>query len=139
MKEKLLKKIKKQNGFTLVEMLIVVAIIAILVVVSFPIVNSSLEKSRVAADAANERSAKALASIKYLEGEIDFGTPAADKTYHYNVDKGTLEDGAATADDNGYGQCSDHKGEYINVTISSDGTIALAWTDGALHGTDVTP
>ena len=40
-------------------MLIVVAIIAILVAVSIPIVGNSLERAREATDAANERAAKA--------------------------------------------------------------------------------
>ena len=55
LKQKLSKKLKKTGGFTLIEMLIVVAIIAILVAVSIPMVNSNLEKARKATDSANER------------------------------------------------------------------------------------
>ena len=55
LKQKLSRKLKKTGGFTLIEMLIVVAIIAILVAVSIPMVNASLEKAREATDAANER------------------------------------------------------------------------------------
>ncbi len=52
---------KKLNrkGFTLAELLIVVAIIAVLVAISIPIFNSQLEKSREATDAANLRAAYA--------------------------------------------------------------------------------
>lgn len=50
---------KSKNGFTLAELLIVVAIIAALVAVSIPIFTSQLEKSREAADMANIRSAYA--------------------------------------------------------------------------------
>ncbi len=54
---------KKNNnkGFTLAELLIVVAIIAVLVAIAIPVLNTSLEKSRQAADAANIRAAYAQA------------------------------------------------------------------------------
>ena len=51
----------KQNkkGFTLAELLIVVAIIAVLVAISIPIFTSQLEKSRESVDIANIRAAYA--------------------------------------------------------------------------------
>lgn len=48
-----------KKGFTLAELLIVVAIIAVLVAVSIPIFSSQLEKAREATDAANLRAAYA--------------------------------------------------------------------------------
>ena len=51
---------KNKKGFTLPELLIVVAIIAVLVGISIPIFTSQLEKSREAADAANIRDAYAI-------------------------------------------------------------------------------
>ena len=48
-------KTNKNKGFTLAELLIVVAIIAVLVSVSIPIFTSQLEKSREATDLANAR------------------------------------------------------------------------------------
>ena len=51
---------RQQNkGFTLAELLIVVAIIAVLVAISIPIFTTQLEKSREAVDAANLRAAYA--------------------------------------------------------------------------------
>ena len=52
---------KKLNtkGFTLAELLIVVAIIAVLVAIAIPVFSSQLEKSREATDAANIRAAYA--------------------------------------------------------------------------------
>ena len=44
------RKLSKKSGFTLVEMLIVVAIIAILIAVSIPLVSQALEKARDATD-----------------------------------------------------------------------------------------
>ena len=49
----------KRNGFTLTELLIVVAIIGVLVAVSIPVFSNQLEKSREATDLANVRSAYA--------------------------------------------------------------------------------
>lgn len=45
----------KSKGFTLSELLIVVAIIAVLVAIAIPVFTNQLEKSREAADAANIR------------------------------------------------------------------------------------
>ena len=41
---------KKKKGFTLAELLVVVAIIGVLVAVSIPIFSKQLEKSRIATD-----------------------------------------------------------------------------------------
>ena len=54
-----LKKKMNKKGFTLAELLIVVAIIAVLVAISIPIFTSQLEKAREATDQANIRSAYA--------------------------------------------------------------------------------
>jgi len=48
-----------KKGFTLAELLIVVAIIAVLVAIAIPIFTSQLEKSREATDASNIRAAYA--------------------------------------------------------------------------------
>ena len=50
---------KNNKGFTLAELLIVVAIIAVLVAIAIPIFTTQLERSREATDAANIRSAYA--------------------------------------------------------------------------------
>lgn len=67
LKEKLSAKLSKNGGFTLVEMLIVVAIIAILIAISIPVVTGQLEKARQSADAANCRAAYAEAMIHVIE------------------------------------------------------------------------
>ena len=65
---------KKNNrkGFTLAELLIVVAIIGVLVAISIPIFTSQLEKAREATDAANIRSAYAEIAASAL---TDSDTP----------------------------------------------------------------
>lgn len=74
---------KKNNkkGFTLAELLIVVAIIAVLVAISIPIFTAQLEKSREAVDAANIRSAYAELVADYLtESAAASKTVAAKQT-----------------------------------------------------------
>lgn len=58
-----------RNGFTLMEMLIVIAIIAVLIAIAIPVFASQLEKSREAADLANVRSAYAQVSAEVLLGD----------------------------------------------------------------------
>ena len=63
---------KRDHGFTLMEMLIVVAIIAVLVAVAIPTFGSQLHKARVATDWANVRSYYAQLQYEFMEtGEID--------------------------------------------------------------------
>lgn len=62
---------KKTNkkGFTLAELLVVVAIIAVLVAIAIPIFSSQLEKSREAVDAANIRAAYAEVMAEAVTGD----------------------------------------------------------------------
>ena len=62
---------QNKKGFTLVEMLVVIAIIAVLVAIIIPVMTSSTVKAKAATDAANLRSIKAEASILYL-GNNDY-------------------------------------------------------------------
>lgn len=64
----------KQNrsGFTLMEMLIVIALIAVLVAIAIPAIASQLERSREAADLANVRAAYAQVSAEALLGNPQF-------------------------------------------------------------------
>jgi prepilin-type N-terminal cleavage/methylation domain-containing protein len=58
---------ENKKGFTLAELLIVVAIIAALVAISIPIFTSQLRKARVAVNQANARAGEAAAYAAYLE------------------------------------------------------------------------
>ena len=61
---------KNNKGFTLAELLIVVAIIAVLVAIAIPIFNSQLEKSREATDVANIRDAYAEIAVAMIDGGL---------------------------------------------------------------------
>ena len=77
---------KNEKGFTLAELLIVVAIIGVLVAISIPIFTSQLEKARDAVSVANMRSAYAQAQTAVLtkttsdtafDGDVKFTKAAA--------------------------------------------------------------
>lgn len=72
-----MKKMNNKKGFTLAELLIVVAIIAVLVAIAIPTFTTQLEKSREGVDLANVRSAYAEVKTAALG--------AADGTYYKEV------------------------------------------------------
>ena len=117
----LAKKLKKTGGFTLIEMLIVVAIIAILVAVSIPMVTSSLDKARTATDDANLRAAKTVAMLSAAEGKLNgdgADITGGDTAYYYDMDKGELVPDKPT-EAHSLGQSSEHKGEVIEVKFAA--------------------
>ena len=65
----IVKRIK--TGFTLMEMLIVIAIIAVLIAIAIPVFSSQLEKTREATDLTNVRSAYAQVSTEALLGNSE--------------------------------------------------------------------
>lgn len=60
---------QNKGGFTLAELLIVVAIIGVLVAVAIPIFSSQLSKAKASVDMANIRSAEAAGAAAYLSQE----------------------------------------------------------------------
>ena len=65
---------KNNRGFTLAELLIVVAIIAVLVAIAIPVFTSQLEKARESADLANVRSAYGELMSEYLTKDANTAT-----------------------------------------------------------------
>ena len=144
---------KKLNakGFTLAELLIVVAIIAVLVAVSIPVFTAQLEKSREETDIANLRSAYAIASTDALTGTYlsSDGTSANESseytasqvstngTYvaYYNIKTGKLtktkgddSKGKGTASEGG---CDTYDGPivYKTGTVANSGNIVVMITN----------
>lgn len=137
-----MKKIRSsKKGFTLAELLVVVAIIAVLVGVSVPIFTAQLEKSRESTDLANARAAKAAAVADFLGNGRTTTT-----TYYYDAvngyvatakgtiagyGKGTTTDGGNTNAALGYDAKKSYNGQVCKVTITpaNDGTqtVAITW------------
>jgi prepilin-type N-terminal cleavage/methylation domain-containing protein len=115
---KMLKKRSNEKGFTLMEMLIVVAIIAILIAIAIPTFNHSLNKAKLATDEANIRSGYAAVAAKVLTDKVE-----ADTTYTLNTD-GSIDGTGGTA----Y-TCQGKAETDDNVMISGQGP--LTWAKGA--------
>ena len=57
----------KEDGFTLMELLIVIAIIAVLVAIAIPVFTAQLDNAKDAADKANARALYALAQAEWMD------------------------------------------------------------------------
>ena len=82
----LIKKVREnKKGFTLAELLVVVAIVGILVAISIPVFTAQLSKARKATNQANMRAAKAAAVAQYLTDSAD---SASKIEYDYDISTG---------------------------------------------------
>lgn len=87
----LLKKFREnKKGFTLAELLVVVAIVGILVAISIPVFTAQLGKAREATNNANLRAAKAAAVSMYLTDENK--NAGSGGTYEYTVSTGEVKE-----------------------------------------------
>ncbi len=135
---------KNEKGFTLAELLIVVAIIGVLVAVSIPIFTSQLEKARESTDVANMRAAKAEAAADYLSGDLDTakwnvdgttkeasayydaGKGLMQKTKPTAYGKGTEADGKVSFD--GYTNTQSYTKAVIKASVNTEtGEITISW------------
>lgn len=120
-----MRKMKNKKGFTLMEMLIVVAIIAILIAIAIPTFASSLNKARVATDEANIRSGYASVMTAILTDDnynVEVGT-ADDKTFVLN------KDGSATEAANSSG-AYETQGKPSGDTVKIAGIDVSTWDKG---------
>lgn len=132
-------KLKNKKGFTLMEMLIVVAIIAVLIAIAIPTMNNALEKSREAVDEANIRSlyAEAYAAVltedtaatTNIAGATLACTKDADSDNYTAVATYTMtqhKDGTASGNNLNIGGVEIGAAEFTTgkatITVYSDGT-----------------
>lgn len=126
-------KIKNTKGFTLMEMLIVVAIIAILIAIAIPTFTTQLEKAREAADIANIRSKYSEAMVKYLDGEADTSATTPEMTQtKKGWDHVDWPDYLGTA-------VKPKKGDKVTVSINADGTVKCKIGGGSNAGSSSAP
>ncbi len=68
-----MKKVNNKKGFTLAELLVVVAILAILIAIAVPIFGSAMDKARETAINANARAIKSAAMVSIMENNTAKG------------------------------------------------------------------
>ncbi len=116
-----MKKLQNKKGFTMAELLIVVAIIAVLVAISIPIFTSRLESSRQATDIANLRNAYAEVNAYYL---TDNSTSTIPVTMKHQKDW-TSANKALSIGDNSIASISSSNGSQVNVSIDASGVTTI--------------
>jgi type IV pilus assembly protein PilA len=126
LEEKNMKKLNKKKGFTLAELLVVVAIIAVLVAISIPIFTSQLDKARKATNEANLRAAKGAAVSEYLS-TADTNDKAV--IYDYNIEAGTIASVTTAGTTSTITQISEADGKalYTKISVTVNGnSVTLA-------------
>ena len=120
-----------RKGFTLAELLIVVAIIAVLVAIAIPVFSGALDKANAAVDNANVRSAYAQATTaQLLQG------PSGDATYDSTTKTATCSAGVMLA--------KWDKTKIANITIADPGwaagdTVAVVVAENGSASLTITP
>ena len=118
-------KSKDKKGFTLAELLIVVAIIAVLVAIAIPIFSGQLEKAKEAADVANIRAAYAEAVLISLENDGGTAEYTSEATMQSTGDIDKIDAptiGEFTVD-------KVEEGKKAKITINASGVASLSFVD----------
>lgn len=124
--------IQSERGFTLAELLIVVAIIAVLTAIAIPVFTMQLERSREATDLSNIRAAYAEAVADYLAAGAKEKKTAEVLVVKQQVPGWLLEEGAPklTTRINGVEKDVDIpldvvEGVPVTLTVEADGTVTF--------------
>ena len=115
-----------KKGFTLIEMLVVIAIIAILVAIIIPTVSNATEKAKEAADAANIRSTVAEVAIAGLDADPTGTAPSKTVTMKQSNGFTTLGEGATICGIDATNTCFNK----TSVTITYDFTDSVVKIEG---------
>jgi prepilin-type N-terminal cleavage/methylation domain-containing protein len=145
-----MKAVQKKSGFTLAELLIVVAILSVLIAIIKPQINGQIEKANNAVDMSTMRAAYSEFMVEHIDGKVQTGT-----TYYYNpsgTDKFTSTSASA-----GYGKSktsadkwwkgvgsatgtpkNNGKSATLRLKMDDAGNVNFHWGGGAYTGLNVT-
>lgn len=94
MKEMITRMREEKGGFTLAELLIVVAIILVLVAIAVPVFTANLDKAKEATDEANVSNVKTVATVAYFDAEEKSkgsGKTAIEGDWYVDKDKNVVK------------------------------------------------
>ena len=130
-----------EKGFTLLELLIVIALIGTLVSIAVPAFGGKINEAKITTDQANVRNAQAAAIAQYMAAG-----GAGSRTYYFNAGTGMAQEDPASPAISGYGQYDKNDkadvigasgtpnqgGEagYVKVAISDNGSVSMSWANG---------
>lgn len=139
-----------KNGFTLAELLIVVAILAVLVAIAVPLLHNQTEKANRAADMSTMRAAYSAMVVKHLDGDVQTG-----KRYFFDPAGSTFSETTKPA--KGYGKSktnakiwwtgvgtavgipnSNGTPAVLQMIMDENGAVSFYWGGGAYTGLNVT-
>ena len=133
---------RKDAGFTLMELLIVIAIVVVLVAIAIPVFTAQLDRAKDAADQANGRALYAIVMADYMDDD--------DHTMQYNYDTtSNAPNVTVSSDDDAYPtqtitfsdrvdsvevNFSDNMDTPPTVTVSGKGNDGAGWIFGDAYG-----
>lgn len=139
-------KVANQRGFTLMEVLIVVAIIAVLTSVAIPVFSGGLDRAKESTDLANMRGAYAAATAEWM-ASVD---PTSVERYYYSggglttMNVGIVGYGQSEVDASTFGgdlpvpvsgiPNKDGNAQYITVLMDEKGVKKMYWGTTGYNG-----
>lgn len=129
---------RNKNGFTLAELLVVLAIIALLTSIAMPIFSTQLERARETVDMSNARAASSLAYTEYMlchgEGEITyiFGSDNSNALFilaHKDSAGTDFDDGSDTDGTEAVPVCAKLYGVPLTVVVDGGKVTENTWLE----------
>lgn len=144
-----MKAVQRKSGFTLAELLIVVAILAVLIAIMIPLINGQIEKANNAVDMSTMRAAYSVFAARDIEGEVK-----VNQRYYFNPADSSFSDTVKPA---GYGKSRTNAKLWwtgngkatgtpninkhpsvLQLMFDSTGAVQFIWCGGEYSGLNVT-